>query len=621
MAFLLLLIFYFFSGVPILMLGDKVFGEQRMIFRINLACILGFIYYTLFELCLAHFGLAITGFTDVLIKSGYLIICWTVLLIKHPLREILTYFKNSKYDLNDHFQIGGILIFSLFFIYIFKVINSSFFIPWDVFHYWLLDPKIIYETGKLRSGTDLIDMHKHYGSFLSVAICDFYEIIGSIKERYAAYFTVLHSIFATVLLWMVISSKKDNAIRLTGFVTILAVLFTFSESHWFYSCYTEVQCSFYVLFFSYLMVCSKARSANGYIARTIMMITILFVLLSVKPYWPQTMLLVGIWLTHDYFKYPEPLKSYISRKRAILIFGVIIFLAISNYYYHNIFIELSADVLSNSPKKGISNIGNLLQNLFEQLIPGSLEEFKQLYSTADDRIDRHLNYYTLISIVTLILLTLQRKSLRAASIMAILIGLFTLFLVYVIFFFADKENDSFYRYATIIFFTIPLLSIEIKDIDWKLFRYPLYLLLFIVTLHFIGSSFRYQNLSKENHTGEFSDYKVYERVEEVAKTTKSIIGNSRLLVVNAKKKIMIRTKSSLMIRYNLIGNIVGGIRFQTNNYNDFMKFIDQHEVDFVLIEKPESEIINNLICSPDNKSSEYLLVDLRNDNVNCIVIK
>jgi hypothetical protein len=221
-------------------------------------------------------------------------------------------------------------------------------------------------------------------------------------------------------------------------------------------------------------------------------------------------------------------------------------------------------------------------------------------------------------LVTIIFI--PKRNSKINFVLASLLGIAVIYLLFVVFFFPVKNNNSFFRYSTLFFFLIPYtLSFDIKLLNKNKVSLVTYSFIVLALLNFFLSNFKYQEISKANHTGKYSSFSPYRQYEQIALRTKQLIGDENILVINGNKKIYIREKSVLMVRYNLINNVKGGIRFQTRNTQTFRKFLSNNDIRFVLVQNPQIDILKELFnynFGKVNKNSFFLIRinDLENDN-------
>lgn len=625
MEFLILILFYFIVGLPLYAIFFSLFQENRMLFTLSFSVLLGFIFFNLFQLFLGHFGLPLTGIHDIVYKGLFVLSSWTLYLMSKSrisLKEILQFdLQFSNYNKLNIFLSA---LLALFYLYSLKVINTSYFIPWDVFHYWLLDPKIIYETGYLRQGIDLIDIHKDYGSFLSVSISDLYELMGEVKERRAAYFTLLHAFFAGMFIWQGVS-KNETFAKIFGFSVLLIVLSAFSWGHWFYSNYTEVQCAFYILMFVYFLVSIPTYEQKAYWLRFLLLLCSLYILVDIKPYFPQAMFLTAIWIVYDWIHYRKQIfKNFkVSYIAPVVVFVILLFVS-GNYYTSN-FIEGVSAAAGKQNYYGSGNSLKMIRKVFDQIIPSSYAEGVEIYNLFDNRIDRLVPYFTLLIFSLLSVILISRKDSRTGFVIISMLGIAAIYILYVVFFFPVKENDSFFRYSTLFFFLIPFVTSRKFDLSDQLSKKIIAGCFFgLAILNFFLSSYSPQILSRKNHNGKFDKFPAYAQYQRVAKKVDAYLTpEDKLFVINGNNKVNVRKKSILIIRYNLIQNIVGGIKFQTKKADELKNHLRRNRADYILLHNPTLPFVSELFGIPidTSKRGSYYLIkinDLENNNFTII---
>ena len=603
MEFIILILIYLVIGIPIYKWCENFIVDKGTLSLIGYSIVLGFMGLNLFELILGHFGLQLNGINNSLYKIGLAFLLYGSLLINCGFSCFKLNFNFSKFRPSPSDVLIS-TVFTAFFIISFTLINKTYYIPWDVFHYWLLDPKIIFETGYLRDSTDLIDMHSDYGSYLSVAINDLYLLFGEVRERPAAYFTQLHAFFAFLIIAPKLY-KLEIWHKLLSFSILLIVLSSFAQSHWFFTNYTEVQCAFYLMLFVNFLIFTSPKNYSDYLLRAVLLITTLYILGNIKPYWPQVIFLVLVWVLFD-FKNKVILKDFRFNLIPTLLFITLIFLIyFSDYYYHTYWIsEYPNTGNAASTNNIITRILDLASRTLSKIIPDNYDDAKSIYESTDSRFDRFIPYYTLLflSISGIILLDLKNR--KTQFVLLSLVGIAGIYFLYVIFFFPVKDNDSFYRYATLFFFLIPLLfstkyddtrnrtSIKVISIIFS----------FLAVLHFLFASLDLKDMSKAKHSGKYQDFYQYSRFTELSDNIRSIIGTDNLFIVHGKGKIHVRQKSVLMLRYALLENVVGGIRYQTKDIESFKKFLIEHNVKYLLVVEPDFKDFQTLL---DIKHGNY----------------
>ncbi len=138
--------------------------------------------------------------------------------------DILGYVKKIKFEVVD---IVAILIFvALFFMFASECLES-YFAPWDVFTFWGVDAKYIFENSRLRDGSFGV-LANNYLSFFSLQINYVYLLYGRIVEEFTGLLSLIYGYTAlTIVLGYVVDIKKSLLKKIFLYLGLFSALYAF----------------------------------------------------------------------------------------------------------------------------------------------------------------------------------------------------------------------------------------------------------------------------------------------------------------------------------------------------------------------------------------------------------
>jgi hypothetical protein len=604
LEFLVLILFFLFSGLPLSFYFSKVL-HFRSIFALGFfSIILGIIFFNLFVLSLGHLGFSLY-LKDLLIYGLiYAFVLYFLLFpfVKTSYSEIFQNLK-QKVDWADIF-IGVILmlIFGLFIL----IVNTRFFPSWDHFTYWIIDPRIIFETGYLRSNTEVVNLFS-YSSYQSLHALYIYHVFEEIREQFTSWFTILYAFLGSILSLFLFKNSPSYH-KILGLSGIIFVLGSFLAQSLIFNFYADVLVAFHVVFIFFLCF-QKIETFSGYTDRGFLILVNLLVIALVKSFnIYYSFVIASLIFIYDYFNHRNfwEIRLFLSKRALAYLFFLITALACRDYYTSKVFID---SVFSLNPVKDDLSLLNAEKHLIH----------------SDKIFDFLLSHYTaLISFIVFIMLLVRRWT--TAKVLIVL-GLFSLPLMNIIHYILilkSLDSQSLLRYVSTIFFCIPALIpvlVSRKVNDSKFFKAKFFaaILLVIFSILWLFSFFLVKNLDKDFtfHNGKYSEFRWQKGQHDKALYIKNIIGADRVMLLSGDYKNIVgnMSKSSIEMRYYLLPNAIGGLSGfrKPDHILDHIKTINPEYIllkdykDNALMKKAFPYLLDKE-KEPINNSGRYLLI-------------
>ncbi len=377
-------------------------------------------------------------------------------------KDLISKFKPERVD------ILWIIIFSLFFIFLFKTGLENYFPNWDSFTFWGVDSKYIFENSSLRDNS--FDLLKYgYLPFYSLQLSFVYQIYGMVVEQFSGLLTIYYSLISVCLIISEILANRKSPLK-----KFLIYFFSFVSLHCFLSIqgviftqYADVFCSAIILVFAWILFNGNLDKKTYW--KRILVLFFLSISLYLTKYsykFVSAFLLLSI-LIYDFSFLRNSYKSLLKDWKfyfSIFTFFVFVFLV----YRYALQFQSSGDLLKETfsvedffSRKRLLYILELSKSVFSNI---------PFFAT------------TFLSLLTFLILS---KKLVYKSLVQIgfLFGVIVFPLTFYLMNMWGFEDQSLFRYLSLIFLASPLIFSNLLETDEKgLPHLQKFLIIFITSL-------------------------------------------------------------------------------------------------------------------------------------------
>jgi hypothetical protein len=243
---------------------------------------------------------------------------------------------NSSFNFNDLHKID-LLILSVFLVFSALLTLKNFndvYIHWDVFKYWGLDAKYIFEQNQLRDLVFHTDMIIHrYTSFQPIYYSIIYDLYGGIFEQYAAWINIYINLLAVCLIYLYALSKNLPQ-KLLVSATILVVSYASIYIMKVFSMYADILVAFFLLIFFLILLDSTEKKVDTYWRRVFLLLLIITSFYFIKSHFIYfSIILLGINFLYDWRFLFENLTSLIKNRSVWLTLLTIIAIWVMRFVY------------------------------------------------------------------------------------------------------------------------------------------------------------------------------------------------------------------------------------------------------------------------------------------------
>ncbi len=584
--------------------------------------ILGLIVLNFTVLTIGHFGFSVSGnnlklILLLLIKFSILIFLYQY-LIKRTRFKFLDLFRKWIYWRINLPDLIFAFVFGFFFIYV-CLINTRYYITsWDHFSYWLLDPKMIYKTGYLRDAV----VHENLfniitrSSYYPIHAVYVYNFVGSIKEQYTTFFTILYAFLGTSVCY--VFSKRFNTFSQYYVIAVLLIInniFLF-RVYLMISFYAELITAFHIVFFFFILFTDFKTRQYHY--RIFLLGINLFIFGFIKVgYYHYTILLGLIWFLHDIKFVYSHCRKIINNYRIYLLLIVLALIFIAREYYLHYILNIQV----HESTANLNSLNYFLSHSFNQY-------YGYLTMITDYLIK---NYHIIIFILLLgTILQLFTRNHKKWAYYTVFVCLF-LFMIPVIEYLLELrifKSKSLLRYMTLPFYLIPWLfilpSIKIKYSNISKIIYAIIFVIFVFMV-FLGITKKYPLNKYPVHNGSFSECAWQKKHFEISKQIKATIHNKTIMIYDSccGNKVGNLGVPAIYVRYYLAENYVGGQR--KFPLTKIKKSIKDFQPDYILINSNRTnKQLRKIFNLPVNNKTtlikminydplEFELINLRNN--------
>lgn len=266
LAFILLLV-----GMAPAYFLRNIFPFRNIVGWITNASVFGILFVPLFFLLFGwlHLNFVFVHSVNLLRIFAVISVLGLFVVMKKELISKLISFDGV--NIVDYFFYLVIFIFTA----ILTLQNMTNYYPrWDVFTYWGLDAKYIFNFNQLHGmDLDVFWFFKKESSFLTILFSLVYDLYGSIVEQFASWINVFLWLVASFLVYN-LSINKSVFQKLLILTAIIVVGFTADDTAFMYSLYGDVASAFLFVVFVLLLTADYEYDPKNYGTRFLLLLLI-----------------------------------------------------------------------------------------------------------------------------------------------------------------------------------------------------------------------------------------------------------------------------------------------------------------------------------------------------------
>jgi hypothetical protein len=481
----------------------------------------------------------------------------------------------SYLNFDDISKIDVLIIFVFLAFSAFLTLNnfSDVYIHWDVFKFWGLDAKYIFEQNQLRDLIFHSDVIIHrYTSFYPLYYSIIYDIYGGIYEQFAAWINIYINLLAMLLVyWYVL--KKGIIHKVIVSASILIVSYAAITIMNIYSMYADILSAFLLLVFFLILVDDTKKTVDTYWRRITLLLLIAISFYFIKSHFIYfTFILTGIWVLYDW-KFLSEQWTILIKKRSFWfsIISIIILLTMRYVYFLNIGGVSSSEIVDPSfifrIKSG--SINSLIEYLVDLL----------RYMIREAPYFLGLWWLTLCSILFVKVINKKYIFIFSSAILIFLIPVAS----YIVRQF-DLQSGSLPRYSAIVMYLFPLVIsfIHIERDKWKEI---VSIIIFGIVLFHVFLNIAWPMPLKEKFSLSNGTLKsVMTKYDKYAERVIDITGpDARILIADdiPGEKITNMLVPAIFIQYFMMYNSVGS-QYQ-NKTSSLFDYAEEINADYVLL--------------------------------------
>lgn len=505
----------------------------------------------------------------------------------------------------DLVSFNGLYVVDYFFFGVFFAFTSiltlqnmtDWFPRWDVFTYWGLDAKYIFNFNKLHGNElDIFWRFRQESSFITVIYSLIYDFYGKVVEQFASWINVFINLIAMLLVYN-LSYKKSVFQKLLLVTASTIISYTADDTAFMYSLYGDIISAFLLLVFTLILTTDYQYRLKNYGVRflLLLLISLSFSLVKSK-FLFLTIGLPFIVLIYD-FQYLKREWKSIFRTPTFILCLLIVLLFWGSY------ITFQTTVWG----------GYTLTTGVETFVQPSEYSLLSYFSYTKDLITRLLNYSRyvtilwIISVISVVFVKNPLKNKRFSFTYVLTIFGFLFFIIAYI----NKQypllSGSLIRYTSLVIYLIPSVFIlpdyhipakllgTSQPQDTKILRIiSICILTFVVVYLF---NYKIYRVAPVNHDvkfvgGSFTDAMPYHSSisDKVLKIAEE---DARILIADDKLKANLvdnLNQTAIFIRYYLMNNSIGG-QYRTT-IDEIIPFAEQNEADYILLLSYENSFPN-----------------------------
>lgn len=585
LVFELALIFMLVGMSPAYFLR-KIFPYRNIVGWITNASVFGILFIPLaFLLCgwLRLSFVFVHSINLLRILAGVSVFGLFVILKKESIRKLISF---DGVSIVDFFFYLVILLFTA----ILTLQNMTNYYPrWDVFTYWGLDAKYIFNFNQLHGmDLDVFWFFKKESSFLTILFSLVYDLYGKVVEQFASWINIFLWLVASFLVYN-LSINKSVFQKLLVLTAIIIVGFTADDTAFMYSLYGDVASAFLFLIFVLFLTADYEYDSKNYGSRLLLLLLVPLSFYLVKSrFLFLTVGLPFVVLIYD-FRFIRTKWTSIIRTLPFIV------CLLSLLLLGGMFIRYQMTTMeSRTFTTGVSAF--FYSNKFS--LASYFSYTKQLLFKLFN-FSRYVTVLWIISMISIIFVRAPFKNKRFIySFLLTAFGFLIFILAYI-----NKQvsltSGSLIRYTSLVMFLIPaifahpeyrvptmLLGTAKKDQEISMLRMVLICVLtFVVVFLFNHKLIKVapKNKDFEFVTGSFIS--TMSKQYKLAKKTMSIAEeDARILIADDYSQANIamnQNQAAIFVRYFLMENSVGG-QYRTT-VEHLIPYAEQFEADYILI--------------------------------------
>lgn len=504
MELLLVFLFYVIAGLPYYVLFFDVFRPSHRLLGLSYSAFLGFLFFTLIQLVCGFFHFQVAGSGSLVLKLIVFLGPMGIFLFMQHRKKLIKILSDKDYKF--HWSDYVLLIIVLFFfLSLYNCINQNFYLGYDEFRIWLVNPKEIFTTGFLRFDIEVMDDHRLYNSFFALAISNIYDVFGGVFETRAVYITQL---CALIYVLMVSDQLMPFNWSVRFYVLLTALLIVLSFNNTFIKLlfinYIEVQLALFFFVIIYLAFL-KRETTSQWLKGFLILLLCFYVVGSSKQAVHNgahnfLIPIILLWFVFNYIVHKNILSNLtltirknIKNVIAILLCLTILLIGHTNYFSY----------LSNADKSQITVVDQNV-NIDERdsdatTIHKLIWPFKRLlggissfdFNRFTELLKEYIVEFGLVAIILLFFILTSKPSYSSVFTSVSVVVLIAFVILGFTIKGKDITNNSFHRYLTHGFFAIPLIFMSSRGFIFRSHRLASLglsiLLLFICTMKYTYS--------------------------------------------------------------------------------------------------------------------------------------
>jgi hypothetical protein len=491
------------------------------------------------------------------------------------------FFTAEKDDIEPYFKFANInkidALICLIFLGFTAVLTlenfSDIHVNWDIFTFWGLDAKYIFEQNQLRDLTFHSDVIIHrYTSFYPLYYSIIYDIYGGIYEQFAAWINIYVNLLAMLLIYGYVLNRGEIHKFIVSAIILIVSYAAISIMN-IYSMYADIVAAFLLVVFFLILIDDTEKTPKTYWARTSLLLLIAISFYFIKSHFIYfSFILAGIWVLYDWKFLYENVTTLIRKKSFWLsILSITLLLAMRFVYFSNI--------------GGVSSSEKVDPSFILRIKPGSINSFIQYLVDLLEYMIRNSPYFlglwwlTLGSI--LFVKEINKKYIFIYS-SAILIFLMPV-ASYIVRQF-DLQSGSLLRYSAIVMYLFPL-AISFVYIESGKLKATTSIIIFSVVVFFVFFTTLWSMpLTEKFSISNGTLQSAMTKYDQYAKGVIDITGpDARILIADdiPGEQITNMNVPAIFIRYFMMYNSVGSQYLQpTSNLHNYAGEVN---ADYILL--------------------------------------
>ena len=477
------------------------------------------------------------------------------------------------------------------------------YINWDIFTFWGLDAKYIFEQNHLRDLSFHSDVIIHrYTSFQPLYYSIIYDLYGGIYEQYAAWINIYINLLAMLLIYGYVQ-HKEMVHKFIVSAVILIVSYAAIDIMKVFSMYADILIAFLLMVFFLILFDDTKKTTGTYWRRISLLLLIAISFYFIKSHFLYfSFILIGIWLLYD-GSYIYNNGATLMRKKSIwlAVLSVIILIVMRFEYFSNI------GGVSSSEKVDLSYIvriksGSIIS--FIQYLVGLLE-----YMIRNNPFFFGLWWLTLGSILFVKDINKKYIFIYASAILIFLMPVGSYVMRQL-----DLQSGSLPRYSAMVMYIFPLAISFVHIESVKLKRIASGSIFGVVVFFVFLSTLWSLQLKEEFSISPGTLQPTLTKYDQYAKEVINITGpNARILIADdiVDNQITNMNVPAIFIRYFMMYNSVGSQYVKpTSSILDYAK---ENSANYILL----LSYADSLEYCEDLLSADHdYLIDIGDGNIN-----